>query len=193
VNLGCSEFRDDRHCGTNDRHLEAWASRMKPSLTTLGVTFSCLCAWQTVCAQKPADAPLAFVGSQPWTAPQVWGTIPPPKPLPYGYTWNEYRGADIEHPLYAPRHAHSVARATSGPSVFAAMCCWFDKLFHCHKTIPTAACEVCQTSDVPLPPVPTLPMAAPAVEDYAAEPARSHRRLTSRRWSHRRLRRSRGR
>lgn len=143
---------------------------MKPSLTTLGVTFSCLCAWQTVCAQKPVDAPLAFVGNQPWSAPQVWGTIPHPKPLPYGYTWNDYRGADIEHPLYAPRHAHGGTRPLSGPNVFGAMCCWFDKLFHSHKSIP-AACDACQAAAVPLPPVPALPTAAPAVDDYAAEPA----------------------
>lgn len=159
---------------------------MKPFQLAIGLAATWLCVASGALAQAPAGEPLplwmppapgmvlAGPGSS-FMGPPVWGTIPPPRPLPYGYWWNEYRGADIEHPLYAPHHAprqpHYVQPVAAGPGLITNFSCWFDKLFRCKHSTQSSACVVCQTTNVPLPPVPSAPsLAVPspvADEPYA--------------------------
>jgi hypothetical protein len=117
--------------------------------------------------QVPA---LAAAGPDIYGGPKIWGTIPPPKPLPYGYWWGEYQGADIEHPLYAPRHPHYFQPIAPPPNLLANFSCWFHKLFRSKPSANTATCDVCQTPNVPLPPVPSLAPVLPADPPLASEP-----------------------
>lgn len=154
---------------------------MKPSHLAIGLAVSWLCAASGALAQAPAGEPLplwmppapgmAAAGPGSFLGPPVWGTVPPPRPLPYGYWWNEYRGADIEHPLYAPRHTHSMQPVAPGPGLITCFSCWFDKLFRCQCSAHGSACDVCQTTNVPvpLPPVPSLAVPSPAAEEPFAE------------------------
>jgi hypothetical protein len=153
---------------------------MKPFRLFVGLLVPGLCVWQSALGQVPMDAPRVFnlpgssslPGPGAFVAPPVWGTVPPPKPLPYGYCWNDYRGADIEHPLYAPRHAHAAAPAGAVPNFAANFCCWFDKLFRGHAGPKPTGCSVCQTGEVPLPPIPSpIPeLPAPPLTSVAPEP-----------------------
>ena len=145
---------------------------MKPLLFALGVGAAWFCFVPAAEAQKPLSDFAMAPAPAPWLAPKEWGTLPPPKPLPYGYWWDEYRGADIEHPLYAPRHAHHVGRAYASSNVLTELGCWFHKLFHCNGAA-SSACEACQQSAVPPPPLPAyLPpgLTSPPPEPFSLQP-----------------------
>jgi hypothetical protein len=129
---------------------------MKPILYSIGWMAALLSAPWSAVAQSKLAPPELLTPAPAWPAEnQLWGTVPPPKPLPYGYVWNEYRGAEVEHPLYAPRH-HGHAVRSGGPGCLVSQfCCWFDKLFtrNCAASAP-APCAGHVATD--LPPLPTL-------------------------------------
>jgi hypothetical protein len=148
---------------------------MKPILFTLGLATALVGAPGFARAQSQSPQPELLATAPAWGEGQHWGTVPPPRPLPYGYTWNEYRGAEIEHPLYAPRHHGHVARSAAPSCLVSQLCCWFDKLFapKCATESP-APCQGYVATD--LPPLPTLapaprPAPSPAMEDTFVEPA----------------------
>lgn len=140
---------------------------MKPSLHQLGLATLLLGAAAQLHAQPQAAPPELLTSAPPWagSSPFCWGTVPVPRPLPYGYVWNDYRGADIEHPLYAPKHHGHVARSSCGCSPFS---CWFDKLFTRQCSGCAESCEGHVATE--LPPLPTLAPFPPPVPSIDSSP-----------------------
>jgi hypothetical protein len=129
---------------------------MKPILFTLGLTTSLLCAPGFARAQTKAPQPELLAAAPTWIGHHApWGTVPPPRPLPYGYFWSEYRGAEIEHSLYAPRHHGHVVRSAGPTCLVSQFCCWFDKLF-ARKCTATGCVSYDGHVPTDLPPLPTL-------------------------------------
>ncbi len=118
--------------------------------------------------------------------------IPAAPRLPYGFRWNDYQGADIEHDIYGDRssglsahavpHFHRRPIATRLGGIFAAPCrtCIASRDASNSVTTPVAGGSE-QHSAIPLPPppvptpsqiVPTIPAESTPVEPVPTEPAR---------------------
>jgi hypothetical protein len=132
------------------------------------------------CSGIPGEAPMA--------------SVPVAPRLPYGYRWNDYQGADIEHDIYGDRSsgptAHAVPHSHRCPitmlgfgGLFTAPCrtCVAPReAGNCMSTPgdrSRATCGTEQHSAIPLPPppVPTPLQVAPAIpaeEPVPTEPAR---------------------
>ena len=148
---------------------------MKPILLALGLAVASLCAWREVVAQPPArySAPLPDPHAWPIHA-KAWGTVPAPAPLPYGYWWNDYRGADIEHPLYAPRDLAYRHRTPPAGGLMSQLCCVFDSLFagRCAEPQPLPGECLQPVAELP-PPAPTLspvPIPSHSLDSSPQEP-----------------------
>lgn len=140
---------------------------MKPVSLTISL-IACCCALQTAVAQSPPGpdsaanawlARLATDDSWPSLAGQPYGP-PSMQSLPYGFLWDGYRGAAVEHDIFGMNRApgplpHSFPRP--GQRIFSSLYDWLDGLL-CHRSPPwrPACCTHCNSASC-LPSPATMP------------------------------------
>jgi hypothetical protein len=134
------------------------ASRMKPDSLTLSLIVWCCCGLPTACAEGPTG-PGSVRGD--WTSPPIaesWPSMaghhpfgPPPlsASLPYGFLWDDYRGAAVEHDIYgihwSPPHRYD-SHPRPALRIFSTLFGWFDGLL-CSLSPPRrpAGCSHCNS------------------------------------------------
>jgi len=136
---------------------------MKPNLLFFALTILPLCAWQSASAQPPAVYPAWEPNPGAWPAAPSQAALPEPTQafaspgamLPYGYLWQDYRGASAEHDILGQRAAWQSHHAAAPRGILASLHCWLDSFLVVHHAPPKRSC--CEACGAPMvAPAPSL-------------------------------------